>query len=81
EKIPYDNYTKRLFNGVKRKVGGEMADVVNNVSSPGRAELEQLLTKANKKLGGKLFSGKNVKEYLASVAAEGASEFTAEALQ
>lgn len=81
EKLPFDNYTRKLFNGVKHKVGGEMAEVANYVSSPGRAELEELLTKANKKLGGRLFNGKNVKDYLASIAEEGLSEFTAEALQ
>ena len=43
--------------------------------------MERLLTKANKKLGGKLLSGKNAKDYITSIAAEGASEFTAEALQ
>ena len=81
EKLPFDNYTRKLFNGVKHKVGGEMAEAANYVSSPGRAELEELLTKANKKLGGRLFNGKNVKDYLASMAEEGLSEFTAEALQ
>ena len=81
EKLPFDNYTRKLFNGVKHKVGGEMAEAANYVSSPGRAELEELLTKANKKLGGRLFNGKNVKDYLASIAEEGLSEFTAEALQ
>lgn len=81
EKLPFDNYTRKLFNGVKHKVGGEIAEAANYVSSPGRAELEELLTKANKKLGGRLFNGKNVKDYLASMAEEGLSEFTAEALQ
>lgn len=81
EKIPFDNYTKRLFNGVKKDTGKKLAEAVTESSSPVRAELERLLTKANKKLGGKLLSGKNAKDYITSIAAEGASEFTAEALQ
>lgn len=81
EKIPFDNYTKRLFNGVKKNTGKKLAEAVTESSSPVRAELERLLTKANKKLGGKLLSGKNAKDYITSIAAEGASEFTAEALQ
>ena len=81
ERIPFDNYTKRLFNGTKKQVGKELADAVVDVNSPARNELEQLLTEANKKLGGKLLNGKNVRDYATSILAEGASEFTAEALQ
>ena len=81
EKLPFDNYTRKLFNGVKKDTGRQLADAVSDVSSPAHEELQQLLTKANKKLGGKLFSGKNAKDYLANMAAEAGSEFTAEALQ
>lgn len=81
EKIPFDNYTKRLFNGTKKQMGKELADAVVDANSPARNELEKLLTEANKKLGGKLLNGRNVKDYATSILAEGASEFTAEALQ
>ena len=81
EKLPFDRYTTRLFNGTKAKVGKELAEAVADNHSPARNELEKLLTEANKKLGGKLLNGKNVKDYAADILAEGASEFTAEALQ
>ena len=81
EKIPFDRYTTRLFNGTKRKVGQELTNAVVDNNSPARNELEKLLTEANKKLGGKLLNGKTVKDYATDVLAEGASEFTAEALQ
>lgn len=81
EKIPFDRYTTRLFNGTKRKVGQELANAVVDNNSPARNELEKLLAEANKKLGGKLLNGKTVKDYATDVLAEGASEFTAEALQ
>ena len=80
EKIPYDRYTKKLFNGTKKKVSKDIAEAVSN-NDAAKNELAKLLVKANKKLGGKLLNGKNVKDYLIDIAAEGASEFTAEALQ
>lgn len=81
EKIPFDRYTIRLFNGTKKKVGQELAEAVVDNNSPARNELERLLTEANKKLGVRLLNGKNVKDFAADILAEGASEFTAEALQ
>ncbi len=81
EMIPFDRYTSRLFNGTKKKVAKEMAEAVTDASSPAKNELETLLHKANDKLGGKLFSKENAKKYLTDIAAEGASEFAAEALQ
>ena len=80
EKIPYDRYTKKLFNGTKKKVSKDIVEAVSN-NDAAKNELAKLLVKANKKLGGKLLNGKNVKDYLIDIAAEGASEFTAEALQ
>lgn len=80
EKIPFDRYTKKLFNGTKKKVSKDIVEAVSN-NEIAKNELEKLLIKANKKLGGKLLNGKNVKEYLTDIAAESASEFTAEALQ
>lgn len=80
EKIPFDRYTGKLFNRAGKKIGAELSQEVM-ANGPVRQELGILLSKANKKLGGKLFGKKNVKEYLSNIAAEGASEFTAEALQ
>ena len=80
EKIPFNRYTSRLLSGVKKNASNQLADAVT--SSPQvRNELERLLQEANKKLGGKLFNGKNVKDFVGDIIAEGASEFTAEALQ
>ena len=81
EKIPFNRYTGRLLNSVKRETGEEVSRALTRGNSPARGELEKLLVKANNKLGGKLLNGKNVKDYLVDIAAEGASEFTAEALQ
>lgn len=80
EKIPFNRYTSRLLSGVKKNAGNQLADAVTN-SPQTRNELERLLQEANKKLGGKLFNGKNVKDFVGDIIAEGASEFTAEALQ
>ena len=80
EKIPFNRYTSRLLSGVKKNASNQLANAVT--SSPQvRNELERLLQEANKKLGGKLFNGKNVKDFVGDIIAEGASEFTAEALQ
>ncbi|MGM9694156.1 MAG: hypothetical protein ACI3YC_04025, partial [Alloprevotella sp.] len=81
EKIPFDRYTKRLVGANTRKVGQALSEAVGDTKSVAHSELSTLLTKANEKLGGKLFGKKNVKEYLADVVAESASEFTAEALE
>ena len=80
EKIPFNRYTSRLLSGVKKNASNQLADAVTN-SPQVRNELERLLQEANKKLGGKLFNGKNVKDFVGDIIAEGASEFTAEALQ
>ena len=80
EKIPFNRYTSRLLSGVKKNTGSKLADAVTN-SPQARNELERLLQEANKKLGGKLFNGKNVKDFVGDIIAEGVSEFTAEALQ
>ncbi|MGN0875365.1 MAG: hypothetical protein ACI4OZ_09285, partial [Akkermansia sp.] len=81
EKIPFDRYTKRLVSGGKRRVARQMADAVSVAGSPAQKELGRLLEEASGKLGGRLLSGRNVKEFMADVAAEGASEFVAEALE
>lgn len=80
EKIPFDNYVSRVLTGTKRKIGGELSEAMVD-SPPAREEIERLLQEANKRLGGKLFNGKNVKDFVGDIIAEGASEFTAEALQ
>lgn len=80
EKIPFNRYTSRVLSSVKKDVGNELAEAVAN-SPQARNELERLLQEANKKLGGKLFNGKNVKDFAGDIVAEGLSEFTAEALQ
>ena len=80
EKIPFNRYTSRVLSGVKKDVGNELAEAVTN-SPQARNELERLLQEANKRLGGKLFNGKNAKDFAGDIVAEGLSEFTAEALQ
>ena len=79
EKIPFDRVTKRVFSSAKANVAEKLGDAV--LTPKGRKELEKLLSDANEKLGGKLFSKKNVGEWLTDTAYEAAGEFTAEALQ
>lgn len=79
EKIPFDRVTKRVFSSAKANVAEKLGDAV--LTPKGRKELEKLLSNANEKLGGKLFSKKNVGEWLTDTAYEAAGEFTAEALQ
>lgn len=81
EKLPFDNYTNWMVGKTKGKVATEVARALRSKNSPVRAEMEELLTMANKELGGKLFSKKNAAAYIADMIAEGASEFTAEASQ
>ena len=81
EKIPFDRYTKRIVGKAKKEVAEQMARALSDKNSPAREELQELLTRANRLLGGKLFSKKTAQEYIADIMAEGASEFTAEALQ
>ncbi|MBR3794193.1 MAG: hypothetical protein IKK27_09735, partial [Alistipes sp.] len=81
EAIPFKRYISPLVNQARIKVVKEMADAVLDGKSPARNELQELLAKANEQLGGKLFSNKNVWDYIEDVGAEGLSEFAAEALQ
>ncbi len=81
EAIPFKRYISPLVNQARTKVVKEMADAVLDGKSPARNELQELLAKANEQLGGKLFSNKNVWDYIEDVGAEGLSEFAAEALQ
>lgn len=81
EKIPLDRYTRRLFGNTAAKMGAELAEAVADGRSPARKELEQLLKEANKRMGGRLLNGKNVKNLAADILAEGSSEFLAEAVQ
>ena len=79
EKIPFDRVTKRVFSSAKANVAEKLGNAV--LTPKGRKELEKLLSDANEKLGGKLFSKKNIGEWLTDTAYEAAGEFTAEALQ
>ena len=79
EKIPFDRITGRVFSSAKAKLANGLADAVN--SPKGRKELEELLVRANEKLGGKLLSKKNVGDWLLDTAYEAGGEFFAEALQ
>ena len=82
EWIPFDTYTKGIYSGVKSKVSKQLKqEVFDNAGSAGMKELEDLLVKANKKLGGKLLGGRNVAQWLGMAATEGASEAVAGALQ
>lgn len=80
EKIPFDRYTKRVFAGTKSKMAKEIGDALSN-SKEAKTELNDLLSKANKQLGGKLFSKDNIVDYATDMLAEGVSEFAAEAIQ
>lgn len=79
EKIPFDTYTKKIYGAVKSKLSKGVSEVLS--SQAGREELERLLVKANQELGGKLFSGKNLSDYIKSIAEEAGGEAIAEALQ
>ena len=79
EKIPFDRVTKRVFSSAKAKVANGLSDAIS--SPTGKKELEDLLKRANDKLGGKLFSGKNIEDWLLDTAYEAGGEFAAEALQ
>ena len=81
EKIPLDRYTKRLLGFNSKAVKKAATEALTNPNSPAKQELQRLLQQARKKLGGKLFAGKNVKEFAGDILAEGLSEFTAEALE
>ena len=80
EKLPFDRYTSRIMGKVKGEVAQDLFSALR-ANKAARTELENLLKKANERLGGKLFSKKNLKDYIADMMAEGASEFSAEALQ
>ena len=80
EKLPFDRYTSRIMGKVKSEVAQDLFSALRTNKAT-RTELENLLIKANDRLGGKLFSKKNLKDYVADMLAEGASEFSAEALQ
>ena len=80
EKLPFDNYTNWMVGKAKSKVSTDIAKALRS-NSPIKNELEDLLIAANKELGGRLFSKKNLTQYIADMAAEGLSEFTAEASQ
>lgn len=81
EKIPFDRYTKRLTGKVRKETAEALSDALSSPNSPAKEEMQNVLTKANEVLGGKLFSKKSATDYLLDMAAEGASEFSAEALQ
>jgi hypothetical protein len=80
EKLPFDRYTSRIMGKVKGEVAQDLFSALRTNKAT-RTELEKLLVKANERLGGRLFSKKNLKDYVADMLAEGASEFSAEALQ
>ena len=81
EKIPFNIYTRKIAKNMATSTSSDIIRLLGDPKSPAKDELEKLVVETNKRLGGKLLSGRNVKEYLASVAAEGLSEFSAEALQ
>lgn len=81
EAIPFKGYLSPLLKQAKAKTAKAMADAVLDGKSPARKELQDLLTKANEQLGGKLFTKENAAKYIDDVLKEGASEFAAEALQ
>ena len=79
EKIPYDKLTGSMFRQGKK---GMAAGLRRAVDTPeGQRELSELLNLAQKELGVDIFNRATAKNYLSNVAAEGLSEFSAEALQ
>lgn len=79
EKIPYDKLTGSMFRQGKK---GMAAGLRRAVDTPeGQRELSNLLNLAQKELGVDIFNRATAKNYLSNVAAEGLSEFSAEALQ
>lgn len=81
EYIQYDRLTGRIIDAAMGRAKQVLGKAVSEVGSPANKELKDLLSKANKRLDGKLFSGKNVEEYIGDIAAESISEATAEGLQ
>ena len=79
EKLPFDRFTNRVFAAAKAKLGNKLSEAV--LTPRGRKELEKLLSEANARLGGKLFTKSNVGDWLLDTAYEAGGEFTAEALQ
>lgn len=74
EQIPLDRLLGKIGSNAFKK--GYKA-IAGNIPEK---ELEKLLVEGNKKLGGKLLSGKNAKEFIKDMGVEGASEFVAEFL-
>lgn len=81
EKIPYNRYVGRITDAAKSGAKQALGKAVTEVGSTANKELKDLLSKANKRLDGKLFSGKNIEDYMGDLVAEGISEATAEGLQ
>ncbi len=93
EAIPFGRYfgrlggkiTGRVFQeGAERFVSEAGGKIANALSTPGSRiykEMSNLVLRANKQLGGKLLNGKNLVDYMTDIAAEGSSEFFAEAFQ
>ena len=80
EKLPFDYLTRGILRTGKGKIAKELVkQMAENPAA--REEMEELLIRAGKEMNEPLLSGRNIKKYVANVAAEGASEFTAEALQ
>jgi hypothetical protein len=80
EQIPFSRYTGRIFNAAKSKISKELLEAVAK-NPKAQKEMQNLLSQANKELGGKLLSKNNVADYMGDMLAEGGSEFVAGALQ
>ena len=76
-KIPFNRYTGRLFNGAKKQAAAELSAALADESSLAAKEAEELFKRAAKELGGKF----NWKEYMADIAAHGATMGSMSALQ
>lgn len=76
-KIPFNRYTGRLFNGAKKQAAAELSAALADESSLAAKEAEELFNRAAKELGGKF----NWKEYMADIAAHGATMGSMSALQ
>lgn len=80
EYIPFNRYFNKIGKNTNSVISNTVSNAVKNDNNVKR-EFGDLLDKAAKDFKLNYFSKENIKEYLTDVAAEGLSEFTAEALQ
>ena len=80
-KIPFNRYTKRLFQGAERQISRELSSALADETSLAAKEAEELWARASKKLGYKFMSAETFKGWLADIGTHGATMGTMSALQ